>query len=216
LQYGDVAVSFNLQPKNNILDLTPRVDELDVDLVEEVMAEHSSGVKVLATARPERAELVTGPQFSALLSYLSDIFPYVIVDTSRRLNDVTLAAIDSCDVLALVASQDIPSIWRMRKFLDMLPGLNFNPKRILMIMNQFDQRVSIDPEKVGQAFGHPVAAVIPSALNMAVNASNKGEPFMLTSGIGTQPLGRGILNFVDALKAKLEEVEKIDTQAVTR
>ncbi len=35
LQYGDVAMFFNEQGKNTILDIAPRVDELDADIVEE-------------------------------------------------------------------------------------------------------------------------------------------------------------------------------------
>src|SRR5512147_2732565 len=37
LQYGDVAMFFNEQGKNTILDIAPRMDELDVDVVEEIM-----------------------------------------------------------------------------------------------------------------------------------------------------------------------------------
>ncbi len=216
LQYGDVAVFFNLQPKNNILDLAPRVDELDSDLVQEVMAEHSSGVRILATSTtPEQAELVTGSQFAGLLTYLSGMFAYVIVDTTSLLTEVTVAALDSSDVLILAAGQDIPSIWRMRKFLDMLPQLNIENQRVLMMMNRFDQRVSIDPEKVGQAFGHKIAAIIPSAPETANLAVNRGEPFMLTPGIGTQPLGHGMQNLVAVLQEKLKAQEEAANQPAT-
>ncbi|MBM3180721.1 MAG: response regulator [Chloroflexi bacterium] len=37
LQFGDVAVFVNEQGKNTILELAPRVDELDPDLVEEIL-----------------------------------------------------------------------------------------------------------------------------------------------------------------------------------
>ncbi|MFM8322769.1 MAG: response regulator [Chloroflexota bacterium] len=210
LQFGDVAIFFNVQAKNTILDLAPRVEELDNELVEEVLAAHESGVKILAPSRPERSELVTGPQFSQLLSYLSGIFAYVIVDTPRRLTDVTLAALDSSDLVALVTTQDIPSISRMRKFLDLAPALNLDPKRLVVVMNQFDQRVSIDPEKVGNAFNQPVAAVIPASSEIAISAANRGEPFMLVKENAGKPIGRGVLALVEALRHRLNEVAKAD------
>ena len=37
LQYGDVAVFHNEQPRNTILDLTPRANELDPDIIKEVL-----------------------------------------------------------------------------------------------------------------------------------------------------------------------------------
>lgn len=208
LQYGDVAVYFNLQAKNDIIDLAPHVAELDPELVEEVMASHTSGIKVLPASRPERAELVTGPQFSQLLSYLSTVYAYVIVDTSHRLNDVTLAALDVSDLVALVATQDIPAISRMRKFLDLAPQLNLNSKKLLMVMNQYDQRINIGPENLGQAFNQPVMAVIPAANDIALNAANRGEPFMFNKDLANRPIGRGVQSMIEAMLKRLTEIEK--------
>ncbi len=209
LQFGDVAVFFNVQAKNDITDLAPRVDELDPELVEEVLTAHPSGIRILPPSRPERSELVTGQQFSQLLSFLSAHYPYVVVDVTHRLSDVTLAALDVSDVIILVATQDIPSISRMRKFLDLVPQLHINPQRLMIVMNQFDQRITIDPEKVGQAFNQPIAAIIPSAKDIVITASNRGEPFMLTKDIATRPIGRGMLNMLEALRQRLTQVEQL-------
>lgn len=209
LQYGDVAVLFNVQSKTSILDLAPRVEELEVELVDEVLATHPSGVRILAPSRPERAELVTGPQFSQILTFLSQHYSYVIVDTAHRLNDVTLAALDISDVIVLLTTQDIPSISRVRKFLDLAPGLDIDSKRLLVIMNQFDQRILIDPEKVGQAFNLKIAAVLPLDNAVAISAVNRGSPFMLHKDIGTRPLGRAFRAATQAVHQRLSELEQV-------
>src|SRR5512147_895968 len=61
LQFGDVAVFINEQGKNTIIDLAPRADELDPEIVEDVMLKHAaSGLHVLAApARPEYADKVS-------------------------------------------------------------------------------------------------------------------------------------------------------------
>ena len=49
LQFGDVAVFVNEQGKNTIVDLAPRAEELDPEIVEEVMVKHAaSGIHILA------------------------------------------------------------------------------------------------------------------------------------------------------------------------
>ncbi len=49
LQFGDVAVFMNEQVRNSILDLAPRADELDAEVVNNVMLTHpASGIKLLA------------------------------------------------------------------------------------------------------------------------------------------------------------------------
>ncbi|HVP20662.1 MAG TPA: response regulator, partial [Anaerolineaceae bacterium] len=84
LQFGDVTVFLNEQAKNTILDLTPRVDELDPDFVEEVALKHATtGLRVLAAPpKPEMADQVTSEQFNKLLSYLRHIYSFIIVDTA--------------------------------------------------------------------------------------------------------------------------------------
>jgi len=69
--FGDVAVFMNEQVRNSVLDLAPRVDELDQDVVKEVLIHHTaSGVKILAApTRPEYAENVTGEQFAKVLRF---------------------------------------------------------------------------------------------------------------------------------------------------
>ena len=72
LQFGDVAVFVNEQGKNTIIDLAPRAEELDPEIVEEVMLKHAaSGLHILAApSRPEYAEKVSSTQFARVLEYL--------------------------------------------------------------------------------------------------------------------------------------------------
>ncbi len=122
LQFGDVAIFLNEQGKNTIIDLAPRAEELDPEIVENVMIKHAlSGVQILASpSRPEHGEKVSPDQFTKVLRYLRQMYAYVVVDTSSYLNDITLAVLDVADVIALVTTQDIPSIKNDRLFLDLL------------------------------------------------------------------------------------------------
>ena len=151
LQFGDVAVFLNEQSKYSVVDLATRADELDADVVENITVKHSqSGVKVLAAPmKPEQADTVTGEQFGKMLRFLKTVYSYVIVDTASSLQDVTLAAIDSADILVLVTTQDIPSIKSCRLFLDVADAFGMDRSRIVFVMNKFDKRIGITPEKVG-------------------------------------------------------------------
>ena len=136
-QFGDVAVFINEQGKNTVLDLAPRAEELDPEIVEEVMVKHAaSGLHILAApSRPEHAEKISSTQFSKVLEYLTRIYAYVVVDTASLLTDVTLSAIDLSDIIILVTAQDIPSIKNCRLFLDLLQTLGVERNRILFVMN---------------------------------------------------------------------------------
>jgi pilus assembly protein CpaE len=208
LQFGDVAIFLNEQGKNTVLDLAPRVDELDPEIVDSVMIKNAaSGVHVLASpSRPENAEKVSADQFAKLLRYLRQLYAYVIVDSSAYLTDVTLSVLDIADSIILIATQDIPSIKNNRLFLDLLLTLNIPSDKIAFVMNKFDKRIAISPEKVGENLKQEVLAVIPLDERTVIPAVNRGVPFMLDNK--TQPAARGIYTLAEALRARLLKREE--------
>jgi pilus assembly protein CpaE len=216
LQFGDVAIFLNEQGKNTIIDLAPRVDELDPDIVDSVMIKNAaSGVHVLASpSRPENAEKINADQFAKLLRYLRQLYAYVIVDSSAYLTDVTLSVLDIADAIVLVATQDIPSIKNDRLFLDLLLTLNIPADKIAFVMNKFDKRIAISPEKVGENLKQQVLAVIPLDERTVIPASNRGVPFMLDNK--TQPASKGIYTLVEALRAKLVKREMEESEAIAK
>jgi len=203
LQFGDVAVFVNEQGKNNIVDLAPRAEELEPEFVSEVMVKHSaSGMHILAAPpRPEHAEKVTGEQFGKVLQYLRQIYAYVVVDTTTALNDVTLEAIDQCDALILLTTQEIPSIKSCRLFLDLLQTLGIERERVVFAINRFDKRIGITPEKIAENLKQEVVAVIPLEEATVVPAVNRGIPFMIEKR--ATPVGRGILQLAEKVRAAL-------------
>jgi pilus assembly protein CpaE len=210
LQYGDVAVFMNEQGKNTIVDLAPRAEELDPEIVEEVMLKHAaSGLHILAApSRPEYAEKVSGAQFAKVLEYLRQMYSYVVVDTASYLTDATLAAIDVSDLVVLVTTQDIPSIKNCRLFLDLSQTLGIDRERILFVMNRYDKRINITPDRVADNLKQEVASVIPLDEGTATKAVNRGVPFVLDSK--NQPAARGVFSLAESVRARVAAQESAD------
>lgn len=206
LQFGDVAVFMNEQVRNSVLDLAPRADELEPDVIKEVMVNHAaSGVKILAAPnRPEYAENVTGEQFAKVLKYLRTLFSYIVVDASSTLTDVVLGAMDTADLIILLTTQEIPAIKNARMFLDLADVLNLQRKRILFVMNRFDKRIGIMPEKIGESFKHEIIAVIPFDDRSVIPSVNRGIPFML--GDRSRPVAKSILAIAEAVRQRVSEL----------
>jgi pilus assembly protein CpaE len=207
LQFGDVAVFINEQGKNTIIDLAPRADELDPEIVEEVMLKHAtSGLHVLAApSRPEYAEKVSSGQFAKVLEYLRQMYAYVIVDSASLLTDVTLSAIDVSDLIVLVTTQDIPSIKNCRLFLDLLQTLGIERDRILFVMNRYDKRINITPDRVTENLKQEIVSVIPFDEQTATKAVNRGIPFVLDSK--NQPAARGVFSLAESVRARVAAQE---------
>lgn len=203
LQFGDVAVFVNEQGKNTILDIAPRVDDLDGEIIEEILIKHAaSGIRILAAPqRPEMAEKISADQFMKVLQFMQRMYSYVVVDTSSILTDVILSAVDLSDVVVLVTTQEIPAIKNSRLILDLLNTMGVSKDRVVFAMNRFDKRVAITPERVSENLKHEIAAVIPLDEKIAINAVNRGIPFMLDNK--SQPIGKGIFALAESVRARM-------------
>lgn len=207
LQFGDVAIFVNEQGKNTVLDIAPRVDDLEPETLEEILVKHeASGIRILAAPlKPEHAERVSSDQFVRVLQFLQSIYSYVVVDTSTILTDVVLAAIDASDVVVLITTQEIPSIKNARAALDLFQTMGVSKERIVFTMNRYDKRISISPERVSENLKYEIAAVVPFDEKVAITAVNRGVPFMLDNK--AQPIGRGILSLAEAVRARVTALE---------
>lgn len=208
MEFGDVTVFLNQQARNSIVDLAPRAGELDMDIIDEVTMLHAdSGIKVLAApSRPEFAESVSGEQFGMVLDFLRNLFAYVIVDCSSSLTDVTLSTIDISDAIILVTTQEIPAIKDSRLFLDLLQPLNINRERLLFVMNKYDKRIGIKPEKVSENFKHEIKVVIPLEEKVVLPSINRGEPFIL--GEKSKSITRSFVSLAKAVKELFTDREE--------
>ncbi len=217
LQFGDVAIFVNEQGRNSILDLAPRVDELDPEIVSEVMIKHAaSGIHILAAPpRPEQAEKVSGEQFAKVLEYLQQMYAYIVVDTTPLLTDAVIAAIDMSDVLVLVTTQDIPAIKSVRLFLDLLSTLGVDRERVIFTLNRYDKRIAaITPQRVSENLKLEVSAVIPLDERVVIPAVNRGIPFVLSHK--TQPSAKGIFTLAESVRSRLAQLEDQELRAAAR
>lgn len=214
LHFGDVAVFLNERGKNSVAELAPRADELDAEVVEGVLVTHAaSGMKVLcAPSRPEFADEITGEQFSKVVQYLKNLFSYVVVDVSSPLTDVALATLDGSDLILLLTTQEIPAIRNARLFMDILTAMGIDHKRMLLVMNKFDRRIGITPEKISESFKHEVAGVLPLDEHLVVPSVNRGVPFMLADK--SRSLPKAYLALAEAVRQRLTELSEQDAEAM--
>ena len=207
LQFGDVAIMLNERGQNSVADLTPRVEELDPEVVEDVLISHKlSGIKVLAApSKPEQAESVDGSSFAKIANYLRRMFSYIVIDTSSMLTDVVLSSIDISDLILLVASQDIPSISNMRSFLDLVDVLDYDRSKIVFSINRYDKRIAITPEAIGENLKIDVASILPLDEKVVVPSVNRGVPFVLSNK--SKPISRAMMTLTEKVRQRISEME---------
>ncbi len=182
LQFGDLAMLFDLVPYRTILELLEDPDYLNPAIVEEYLLKHSSGVKILPSpGRPEYAERIQAEQIKEVLKVLKNNYDYILIDNDRCLNDITLTALDASDLILMVVALDVLTVKNVKLVLETLYSLNYESSRIKVILNRFLVELGLSPKDLAGNLNYPIAYSIPGDGKVAVGASNRGLPFVINN-----------------------------------
>lgn len=181
LLFGDVAVFLNEHGKNSFIDLIDHANELDPEIIQDVMVTNkTTGLNLLTSPKePELEDAGKGESVSKILTYMQQMYHYIIVDTTPYLTEIVQTCLDIADFIILVATQEIPAIKNSNQFLTIADASGIGRDRILFVINKFDKRIAISPERVGETLKQPVVATIPFEDRIISNSINRGIPFII-------------------------------------
>lgn len=205
LLFGDVAVFLNEHTKNTALDLVDRVNELDPEIIQDVMTVNKlTGIHVLAAPnQPELVDAGFGEPFSKILSFLRNIYNYIVIDTTSYLTETTQTCLDVADLIVLISTQEIPSIKNINQFLTIADASKIERGRIVFVLNRYDRRIAISPERIGESLKQPVLVSIPYEEKIITNSINRGVPFISENKV--IPPSKSILQLADLIRQKVTE-----------
>jgi pilus assembly protein CpaE len=213
LLYGDVPVFLNEQPKNSIIDLSVRADDLDPETVAASLIQPKTvAYKILAPPpSPDLVDRVNGDQLVKLLNLMRQSFQYILIDTSSYLSDVVQSALSTSDVIVLITTPDIASIKNCSQFLNLADMSGIERDRIVFVLNRFDRNMHIDPAKVGNRLNQAVNLTVPMDEAYVIRSINKGVPLYIESR--THPVSMSVQKLASLVK---ERIIKQDDSAYTQ
>ncbi|MBI1377624.1 MAG: AAA family ATPase [Frankiales bacterium] len=195
LSFGDVAIALQLFPTHTIADAAAMGDDLDGPALTSLMTPHRSGLQALvAPMEPSAAEAVPTPLVVRILELMRESFDYVIVDTPPALDDNVLAAFDRSDVVALMATLDIPALKNLKLTLETLDLIGFPRDRLKVVINRSDSKVGLAMAEVEKTLKTPIVAQIPSSRDVPAS-TNRGVA--LVSEEPKHPVSLAITAFLD-------------------
>ena len=181
LQFGDVGVLLNLNPKNQSIIDTVERGEPDGDVVDSVVIDHSTGIRVLlAPPAPEGADLVTSAYLRKIVEHLRSTHDFVIVDLPAGLTDHSLGVMDLADTIVVLTALEITTIKNVRLFLEVADQLEYNRSKIRLVVNRADTAQGIRIADVEASIRRPIDATIVSDGRLSVLAVNRGVPFVVS------------------------------------
>jgi len=199
--FGDLSVLLNLRLDKTILDLASRIEGLDRDLLNDVMATHPTQIRVLlAPPDPQRGELVTADQIRTILEALRQEFHYVIVDTPASFQDRSLAALDLAQRVITLMTLEMHCIRNVKLFLEVADLLGYPADKVMLVLNKATNRTGIRAEDVEKHLQRKLALQIGDAAQEMTLAINQGTPLILAKP--NHQVSKDIMNLARELVAK--------------
>ncbi len=196
LQFGDINLFFDIDPKDTIADLVQEKQAYDIEMIKSYMHLHSSTVSVLcAPQSPEMAEAIQAKSIEKIIDTVRPFFDFVVIDSPPYFNDISIVAIETADVVLTVVTLDIATIRNTKVSLDILNSLNLGDK-VRLIVNR-DSGGSISIKDVQNILDHPVRYRISSDWKTTISSLNRGVPLVM--GAPRTAIGKEFLALADAI-----------------
>jgi len=180
LSFGDVAIALQLFPAHTIADAVAMSDGLDSAALESLLTPHGSipGLTTLvAPLDPGSNRGITAELVGRILAMLKEQFDYVVVDTPPAFDEQVLEALDQSDLIALIATLDIPALKNLKLTLETLDEINFPREKWAVVLNRADSKVGLALNEVEKTLRVPISVQIPSSRDVPATI-NRGVPIV--------------------------------------
>lgn len=176
LQFGDVCLVLQLEPKFTMVNAAHELHHLDPELLDSLLTEHPSGLKVLAAPlEPAFADDITTSGLMQMIDLLQDSYDFVIVDTASMLDELILSLVEKSDQVLMVVDMDLPSVKNAKLALDTMRLLKFSTSAVSLVMNRSNSRSKLDNKEISSALKMTIDAAVPSDASVAASV-NEGRP----------------------------------------
>ena len=193
LQFGDVNLFFDLEPRDTIAELIQDKQNFDIDTIKSFIKLHSSGVSVLCAPKsPEFAEIIRGEHIEKIINTIRPYYDFIVIDTPPIFNETTITALENSDMVLLTTALDISTLRNTKISMDILESLQQKEKISLLINRNIPGIISIkDAQNI---LDFPIKYKISNDWKTAASALNKGNPVIIDaphSVIGNELTGLG-------------------------
>ncbi|HDK44818.1 MAG TPA: hypothetical protein ENG94_00905 [Actinobacteria bacterium] len=176
LQFGDVCLVLQLEPKLTIVNASHELEHLDESLLDSILTVHPSGLRVLAAPlEPAFADEVSTAAMTEIIGRLRLMFDYVVIDTASLLDELLLSLLERSDQVLFVVDMDLPSVKNAKLALETLRLLKFPSAKIQLVLNRSNSRARLDEKEIEKSLKLKISAAIPSDA-MVPASVNEGKP----------------------------------------
>ncbi len=179
---GDMPKLFDIPVHKSLLDLSGSLksDPEKTSLREFVAHAEKYGVDFLpAVLNPRQARHLDGAKIRSVLAHLQKHYEYIIIDAGRAFTESLFAVFNHANLILLVVTPDILSVYQTKWSLDVLQSLHIPLNMVKVVLNRAQSLGSVIWQEVRAAIPCEIISKVPSEGKAVGLALNRGVPVVV-------------------------------------
>lgn len=177
LQFGDMAVFFNLEPQSTIVEAARDARFLSPLDLRSYYTKVNDKVSVLCgTKTPSLIDRVAIDSLEAVIKMSRSLFKYLLIDVPAGFNPTSIAAAEMSDTTYVVAMMNGGyEVKHVQRALEIFTGWEDCANRVKTVFTRVVPCSDQSRRKLTEAMGYPVEAVMPNAYMVVSKAADNGQ-----------------------------------------
>ena len=180
LHGGDLGLFLDLHASQGLKHLSKDISRLDETIVRGSLAQHASGLHLLASGYEGFDEVAprTGSTMR-VIGLLRSMHRHVFVDCGHVLEPAVKEALDCSDQIVVVTTLSLPTIRRTKRLLEALRATQYQAGKVLVVVNRYTNDQKNMLSETEDMLGERMAGLIPNDYGTASEALDHGKPLTI-------------------------------------
>ncbi|MBI4982877.1 MAG: Flp pilus assembly complex ATPase component TadA [Candidatus Omnitrophica bacterium] len=161
---GDLSRMLNLGPQKAMVDLISAIKKGKAEAEKQVFITHTAfGFDFLpAVLKPQQTAAISSEYIAEIFKLYSTNYDYVVIDAGKSFNDVFMQALNQSNLILLLVTPDILSVYQTKWVVDTLQSMHFPLAMLKVMINRSESVSSISPEELQVNLTSEIVAALPS------------------------------------------------------
>jgi len=157
-------------------------ETLDDVVVSEMMCEHKSGIRYIASPRfPIAADTFSNEILKLFMDKLKYHNDFIIVDTSHDFSDMTINMLSMSNSILLIMAPEMASLRSTMGALEIYDRLGVSVDKVKIVLNNNSSSPAIKQAQLEKVLKRSIDYVLPYEAGEVNRALNFGQPFILSN-----------------------------------
>jgi len=157
-------------------------ETLDDVVVSEMMCEHKSGIRYIASPRfPIAADTFSNEILKLFMDKLKYHNDFIIVDTSHDFSDMTINMLSMSNSILLIMAPEMASLRSTMGALEIYDRLGVSVDKVKIVLNNNSSSPAIKQAQLEKVLKRSIDYILPYEAGEVNRALNFGQPFILSN-----------------------------------